>query len=269
MPSACRSPLRWRWPRWSAPLWIDLPVAAVMQQLVQRRRQGIDADDPVLRAGRRDHGRGRHGAAAGGFRRRHRRLHPYSRRPVAGQYSRDHDHERHLRLVGGRHLRDRLGDDPADGREGLSARVCHQRHHQRLAAGHRRAAQPQRGDLLAGDRRRRLHHQPVSGRGISGPAAGLFADAAVPVLCLSRQASEGRAGADPAGRQNAGRRGVGYRDAGDRARRHPHRRLHADRGRRGGLRVGVLRHHVHLPRLQMVGTAACWPTGPCKPSPWC
>ena len=33
------------------------------------------------------------------------------------------------------------------------------------------------------------------------------------------------------------------------------RHLHRDRGRRGGLHLGVLRHHVHLPRLQLARPA--------------
>ena len=41
-----------------------------------------------------------------------------------------------------RYLGDRLGADPADGKGRLSARVRHQRHHQRLAAGDRGAAKP-------------------------------------------------------------------------------------------------------------------------------
>ena len=46
-------------------LWIGIPLEAVMLQDLRRRQQGRDADDSVLRAGRRDHGRRRHGAAAG------------------------------------------------------------------------------------------------------------------------------------------------------------------------------------------------------------
>ena len=95
---------------------------------------------------------------------------------------------------------------------------------------------------------------------LAGVIPGLLLGFSLMLLCLfyrlSRQASQGRAGADPAGGQDARRRRVGDRDAGHRARRHPHRRVHADRGRRGRLRLGVLRHHVHLPRLQMVRAAA-------------
>ena len=38
-------------------------------------------------------------------------------------------------------------------------------------------------------------------------------------------------------------------------RRHPLGRLHADRSRRGGLRLRLLRHHVRLPRMQMARPA--------------
>ena len=44
--------------------------------------------------------------------------------------------ERHLGIVGCRYVRDRFGDDPPDGRQGLSAGVRNQCDHQRLAAGH-------------------------------------------------------------------------------------------------------------------------------------
>ena len=41
-------------------------------------------------------------------------------------------------------------------KQGLSARLRHRRHRQRLGAGHPDPAQPQRGDLFAGRRRRRV-----------------------------------------------------------------------------------------------------------------
>ena len=37
----------------------------------------------------------------------------------------------------------------------------------------------------------------------------------------------------------------------DHHRRHPARRFHRGRSRRGGLHLGLLRHHVHLPRLSL------------------
>ena len=79
--------------------------------------------------------------------------------------------QRHLRLGGGRHLRDRLGDDPADGEERISARVRDQRDDHRLGAGTAGAAEPQRGDLFARHRRHHLDHQPVHGRRRARPAA--------------------------------------------------------------------------------------------------
>ena len=94
---------------------------------LRRRQQGRDADHPVLRARRRHHGGGRHGAPPGRLRRRAGRLHPRARRPLGRQRAGDHVPERHLRLGGRRHLGDRLGDDPADGEGRLSARVRHQR----------------------------------------------------------------------------------------------------------------------------------------------
>ena len=49
---------------------------------------------------------------------------------------------RHLRLVGGGYRLYRLGDDPANGGERLSARFRRRRHRQRIGAGGADAAQP-------------------------------------------------------------------------------------------------------------------------------
>ena len=38
------------------------------------------------------------------------------------------------------------------------------------------------------------------------------------------------------------------------------RHLHRDRGRRGGLRLGLLRHHVHLSRLSLARPAGAGPS---------
>ena len=74
----------------------------------------------------------------------------------------------------------------------LSARLRHQRDDHRLGAGAAGAAEPQRGDLFAGDRRHDLDHQPVHGRRGAGAAARLRADHAVPRHRLSRRPSERR-----------------------------------------------------------------------------
>ena len=87
-----------------------------------------------------------------------------ARRAVGGQHPRHDVYERHLRLGGRRHLGDRLGDDPADGEIRLSAGVRDQCDDHRLGAGAARAAEPQRRDLFAGDRRHDLDRQPVHGR---------------------------------------------------------------------------------------------------------
>ena len=78
---------------------------------------------------------------------------------------------RYLRVVGCRCLCDRFGDDPADGKNRLSAGIRHQRDDQRFGAGDPRAAEPQRGDLFAGHRRPDLDHQPLHGRRRPRPAA--------------------------------------------------------------------------------------------------
>ena len=115
-------------------LWIEMPLDAVMIQIASGRQQVLAAGDPLLRAGRRHHGGRRHGASADRLRRRVRRLHP--RRPVAGQHPGLDLLRRDLGLVRGRHGVDRLGDDSADGEEGLSARLRHR--------GHRSAARCRR-----------------------------------------------------------------------------------------------------------------------------
>ena len=72
--------------------------------------------------------------------------------------------QRHFRLGGRRHIRDRISDDPANGEERISARVRDQRDDHRLGAGPAGAAEPQRGDLLARDRRHHLDHSACSWR---------------------------------------------------------------------------------------------------------
>ena len=67
-------------------------------------------------------------------------------------------------LVGGRHRLDRLGDDPADDQERLSAAVCRQRDDLGFAAAAADPAFPQRGDLFAGRRRHSVGGAPVHGR---------------------------------------------------------------------------------------------------------
>ena len=59
-----------------------------------------------------------------------------------GEHSRHDIPERNLRLLGRRYLGDRLGDDSANGKSRLSARLRHQRDHQRVGAGDHGAAQP-------------------------------------------------------------------------------------------------------------------------------
>ncbi len=104
-------------------------------QDLRRRQQGRDADDSVLRAGGRDHGRGRHGEAPGRVRERAGRHGPRARRTVRGEHRRHDVPERHIRIVGRGRVGDRLGDDSADGKDRLPARVRDQRHHQRIGAG--------------------------------------------------------------------------------------------------------------------------------------
>ena len=164
--------------------------------------------------------------------------------------------QRHFRLGGRRHIGDRIGDDPANGEERLSARVRDQCDDHRLGAGAAGAAEPQRGDLLARDRRHDLDHQPVHGRRRARPAARPLARS----FCVwsSPIATAIRSGETVPLREAVKitiDAAVGPDHARHHPRRHPRRRLHRDRGRRRRLRLGLLRHHVHLSRLPLARPA--------------
>ena len=134
----------------------------------------LAAGDPVLHPGRRHHGRRRHGRAPRQSRQGLRRLHP--RRPGARQHP-GLDHVRlHLGLFGRRHRLDRLGDDPADDQERLSAPVRGQCHDLRLAAAAADPALAQRRDLFARRRRHDLGRASVHGRRHTRAAARPVAD---------------------------------------------------------------------------------------------
>ena len=155
----------------------------------QRREQVLAAGHPLLRAGRRHHGRGRHGAPPGRLCRRAGGLR--ARRPVAGQHPGLDLLWRDLRLLGGRHRLDRLGADPRDGEERLSAPLLHRRHRQRLGAGDPDPAQPQRGHLLDGRRRLGLGGRAVHRRRVAGPAAGREPVRLLPVRGAQEQLPQG------------------------------------------------------------------------------
>ena len=82
-------------------------------------------------------------------------------------------------LVGRRHRGDRLGDDPADDQERLSAPVRGQRDDRRFAAAAADSALAQRGDLFARGRRHDLGGASVHRRHHPGPAARAVADGPV------------------------------------------------------------------------------------------
>ena len=168
--------MRWAWRPSPAALWMDLPLEADHDQDIRRHGRLSAAGDPVLHPGRRHHGRGRHGGAHHQPRQGVRRLH--ARRAGAGQHPGLDHVRRHLGLVGGRHRLDRLGDDPADDQERLSAAVRGQRHDLGLAAAAADPAVPQRGDLFARRRRHGVGGAPVHGRRDPGPAARAVADGA-------------------------------------------------------------------------------------------
>ena len=210
---------------------VDRP-AARSRHAEDLRRHGrlLAAGHPVLHPGRRHHGRRRHGRAPRQPRQGVRRLHP--RRPGAGQHP-GLDHVRlHLRLVGRRHRLDRLGDDPADDQERLSAPVRRQRDDLGLAAAAADPALAQRGHLFARGRRHDLGRAPVHGRHHSRPAARAVADGPVPHHRLPQQLPEGRGDPAPPGAEDRARRGLGPGHRRHHPRRHPVGHLHADRSRR-------------------------------------
>ena len=138
----------------------------------------------------------------------------------------------------------------------LSAAVRGQRDDLGLAAAAADPAVAQHGDLFAGRRRHRVGGAPVHRRRDPGPAARRVADGAGADLRLSQQPAEGRGDPARAGALDRARFGLGPRHRLHHHGRHPVRHLHADRKRGGRLRLGVLRHHVHLPQLQVERAAA-------------
>ena len=157
-------------------LWIDIPLEAVMLKVSGGMSGFSLLAIPFFILCRRDHGGRRHGRAAGQSGQGLRRLHP--RRHGAGQHRRLDDVRLHLRLVGRRYRGGRLGDDPADDQERLSAAVRGQRHHLGLAAAAAAAAVPQHDHLFARRRRHDLGRAPVHGRRHPGAAARPVADRA-------------------------------------------------------------------------------------------
>ena len=213
-----------------AALWIGMPLEAVMLKVSGGMSSFSLLAIPFFILCRRDHGGRRHGRAAGQPRQGLRRLHP--RRHGARQHPRL-DHVRlHLGLVGRRHRRGRLGDDPADDQERLSAPVRRQRHDFRLAAAAAAAALAQHDHLFDRRRRHRLGRAPVHGRRHSGAAARALADHPRAHHRAPGQFPEGRGRPAAAGAQDRARCGLGHDHDRDHPRRHPLRRLHADRIRR-------------------------------------
>ena len=98
---------------------------------------------------------------------------------------------------------------------------------------------------------------------MAGVMPGLLLGASLIVLCLVLAYRNGhparRDRAAARGGQDRDRRALGAGHIGDHPRRHPRRRLHRDRGRRGRLPLGLLRHDVHLPRLSLARSAAACP----------
>src|ERR1700730_15355609 len=96
-------------------LWIDLPITAVMLVISSGVSKFAMLTIPFFVLAGTIQARGRHGAPAGCLRQCDRRAVAAARRAVARQHHGDDLHERHLRLVGGGRLGDRLGGDSAGG----------------------------------------------------------------------------------------------------------------------------------------------------------
>ena len=95
----------------------------------------------------------------------------------------------------------------------------------------------------------------ISALFMAGVFPGLLLGFSLIILCLVIAYRDGH----PRGRRRAGprcredhhRRRLGPDHACHHPWRHSRRRVHCDRGRRGRLRMGILRHDVHLPRLSL------------------
>ena len=177
---------------------VDRPAArSGHAQDLRRHGRLRAARDPVLHPGGRHHGGRRHGRAPRQSCQGVRRL--PARRAGAGQYPGLDLLRLHLGLVGRRHRLDRLGDDPADDQERLSAAVRRQRDDCRLAAAAADPALAQRGDLFACGRRHDLGRAPVHRRHHPGLAARAVADgrcaSTSPAATTSQRARSSRSGA--------------------------------------------------------------------------
>ena len=233
---------------------------------LERRQQLLAAGDPVLRPRRRDHGRGRHGGAPGqpGAHLRRRG----ARRPGARQRHRLDLLQRRLRIVGRRHGVDRLGADPADGQAGLPEGLRHQRDDLRLGPGGADPAVAQRGALFARRRRHDLGGVAVPRRRAAGPAVRRLRHGPVRDPLVPARLPERRAGDAAPGREDRRRRDLGPGHRRHHPRRHPERRLHADRIGRGRVPVRVLHHDVRLPRLPLGASCRCSCTASPRWSRW-
>ena len=95
----------------------------------------------------------------------------------------------------------------------------------------------------------------VHGRRGAGAPARLRDRHSLPRHRLSRRPSARHYRAGARGGQDHHRRGLGPDHTGHHSRRHPRRRVHRDRSRRGGLRLGVPGDDVRLSRLSLARSA--------------
>ena len=107
---------------------------------------------------------------------------------------------------------------------------------------------------------------------MAGVVPGLLLGFSLVILCaghrLSRPPSARPDGSAARSRQDHDRRRLGPDHARHHPGRHPGRRLHRGRGRRRRLRLGVLRHHVHLSRLPLARPARAGASHACARWRW-
>lgn len=158
-------------------LWIDLPLEALMIQITSGVNKFTLLAIPFFILAGAIMAEG-DCPTAGQFRLRVCWL--YSRWAVAGEYCGLHVLRRDFRLVGGGYGLHWQRNDPGDGEEGLSARLCGGGDRQRVGTGDFDPAQPQLGNLFPRGRRDGLYRDAV----YRGGAAGLLLGVSLMAMCL-------------------------------------------------------------------------------------
>ena len=222
--------------------WIGIPLEAVMLKISDGVSKVAMLTIPFFVLAGAIMAEGGMGAACGVCRRAGR-LHAHPRRAFRRQRAGHHVSQRHFGIAVG-YLCDRFGDDPANGEKRLSG--SDQRHHHCLGAG---AIGPRANAVIYSlPPAHHFHHQLFMAGVVPGFAG------APSSFCVSDRLSWLSCG------QTVPREAKITIEAPSLVRlRHSAASSAASlrhRGWRGRLRVGVLRDHVHLPRLPLARPAA-------------